>query len=103
MIIFGAFPLVANTPNRDTVSSLPTISSNRCGRYFSILINVFTLIKRFEKREQENVFYHGRFCFLSETLLVDCGDRPLGPAPISIGVLTSTIFTFEITKKIMTK
>lgn len=37
IMMFGAFPLVAKTLKRETVSSLPTISSKRCGRYFSIL------------------------------------------------------------------
>lgn len=65
MMILGAFPWVAKTPRRLTVSELPTISSNFVGRYFSIL-----------KREQlrngtnnlenkwENVNYHGsNLCF----------------------------------------
>lgn len=45
MIIFGALPWDAKTPNRLTVSALPTISSNLVGRYFSIL--------RVRERERE--------------------------------------------------
>lgn len=37
MIILGQLPCWANTDNLDTVSSLPTMSENTCGRYFSIL------------------------------------------------------------------
>lgn len=37
IMTFGAFPWVANTARRPTISSLPTISSNFCGRYFSTL------------------------------------------------------------------
>lgn len=44
MIIFGALPCEANTPNRLTVSVLPTISSNFVGRYFSILERETTTI-----------------------------------------------------------
>lgn len=36
-IILGAFPLIANVFNRLMASSLPTMSSNVWGRYFSIL------------------------------------------------------------------
>ena len=51
---FGKLPVFAKTANRLIVSSLPTQSFNKCGRYFSTLIyksncqlndNLFILVK----------------------------------------------------------
>lgn len=116
MMIFGAFPLVANILNREMVSSLPTISSKRCGRYFSILkINkLFTIIhisslrgvekeennfiiKLNEFRRKKNglykrpaIIYHGKCCFRDVSLGFD-DDAPLVLGTTSIGISMSVI------------
>lgn len=58
MMIFGALPCDAKTPNRLTVSALPTISSNFVGRYFSILKRGG--VEPDIKTNHNFIIYHGR-------------------------------------------